>query len=125
MQHLRSFVLSEGRKYQDLVPSVDLVQPNRAGKDKSCIGWAYCARTADKDFFLLYFEKHCPKANVSGALPNGKYKAAWFDPRTADWISAGVLRSNSAGEIALPNFPDESTRSNTDWGLKLTLREAR
>jgi hypothetical protein len=125
MQHLRKSVLSEGRRYQDLVPSAGLVQPNRSGKDKSCIGWAYCARTAEKDFFLLYFEKDCPKANVSGALPNGKYKALWFNPRAGDWSSAGVLRSNSAGEMALPNFPNKSTRSNADWGLKLTLRKTR
>ncbi|MCH8120890.1 MAG: DUF4038 domain-containing protein [Planctomycetes bacterium] len=125
MRHLRTFVLSEGRRYQNLVPSAEMVQPNRTGKEKSCIGWAYCARTAEKDLFLLYFEKDCPKAILSGALPRSKYKALWFNPRTGDWIGAGVLIADSAGRITLPSFPDKSTRSNTDWGLKLTLRDAR
>ncbi len=125
MQHLRSFVLSEGSRYQLLVPSVGLVQPNRTGEEKSCLGWAYCARTAEKDLFLLYFEKDCPKASLSGALPRSKYKALLFNPRTGDWTDAGVLIADSAGGITLPNFPDKSTRSNTDWGLKLTLRDAR
>jgi hypothetical protein len=125
MQHLRTFILSEGRRYQQLVPSAEMVQPNRTGEEKSCVGWAYCARTIEKDFFLLYFEKDCPKANLSGALPRSKYKALWFNPRTGDWMGASVLGADSAGRIILPKFPDKSTRSNTDWGLKLTLRDAR
>jgi len=102
-----------------------MVQPNRSGKEKSCFGWAYCARTAEKDLFVLYFEKNCPQATLSGVLPRSKYKALWFNPRTGDWIGAGVLIADSTGKITLPNFPDKSTRSNTDWGLKLTLRDAR
>ena len=125
MRHLRTFVLSEGRRYQNLVPSVDLLQPNRTGEEKSCVGWAYCARTAEKDLFVLYFEKDCPKASLSGALPRSKYKALWFNPRTGDWIGASVLSADSAGRITLPNFPDKSTRSNIDWALKLTLRDTR
>jgi hypothetical protein len=56
MRHLKTFVLSEGPKYQDLVPGVELLAPNRAGETKSCVGWAYCARTPARDLFLLYFE---------------------------------------------------------------------
>jgi len=125
MRHLRTFILSEGSRYQALVPSVGLVQPSRSGKEKSCLGWAYCARTAEKDLFVLYFEKDCPQAGLSGALPDSKYKALWFNPRTGDWISASALIADSAGKITLPNFPDKLARSNTDWALKLTLRDAR
>jgi hypothetical protein len=125
MRHLRTFILSEGRRYQQLVPSAEMVQPSRTGEEKSCVGWAYCARTIEKDFFLLYFEKDCPQASLSGALPRSKYKALWFNPRTGDWMGASVLGADSAGKITLPKFPDKSTRSNTDWGLKLTLRDAR
>ncbi len=121
MRHLRSFILSEGRKYQELVPSVDLVEPNRSGKEKSCIGWAYCARTAEKDFFLLYFEKDCLRATLSGAPASGRYKASWFNPRTGRWLTAGVSTADSAGKITLPNFPGSLTKSDTDWALKLTL----
>lgn len=80
MRHLKTFVLSEGRKYQDLVPDVDLVSPNRSGKPNTCVGWAYCARTADENLFLVYFEKDCPRATLSGARPGAKYKAEWFNP---------------------------------------------
>jgi len=123
MRHLRSFVLSEGRKYQELVPSVDLVQPNRSGKGKSCIGWAYCACTAEKDFFLLYFEKDCPRATLSGAPASVRYKASWFNPRTGRWLTAGVSTADSAGKITLPNFPGSLTKSDTDWALRLTLMD--
>ncbi len=125
MRHLRTFILSEGRRYQQLVPIAEMLQPNRTGEEKSCVGWAYCARTIEKDLFVLYFEKDCPQASLSGALPRSKYKALWFNPRTGDWMGAGVLSADSAGKITLPKFPDKSTRSNTDWGLKLTLRDAR
>jgi hypothetical protein len=125
MRHLRTFVLSEGNKYQQLVPKVELLNPSRAGKEKSCIGWAYCARTSEEDLFLLYFEKDCPKASLDGALPNSKYKALWFNTRTGDWINAGMLSADSQGRIRLPNFPDKSAKSKIDWALKLTLRDIR
>jgi len=125
MRHLRTFVLSEGRRYQQLVPNAGLLEPSRSGQEKSCIGWAYCGRTNDRRLFLLYFEKDCPRATLSGASGSRKYQARWFDPRTGDWIDAGVLSADSAGTIVLPNFPDKSTRSSTDWGLKLALRDIR
>ena len=125
MRHLRTFVLSEASRYQELVPNVEQLKPNRTGEEKSCIGWAYCAGTAGKDLFLLYFEKDCPKASLAGALPQSKYKALWFNPRSGNWIDAEVLIADSTGRINLPNFPDKSTRSKTDWALKLTLRDTR
>lgn len=125
MRHLRTFVLSEASRYQQLVPGVDMLKPNRTGEEKSCIGWAYCAVTSGKDLFLLYFEKECPKASLAGALPQSKYKALWFNPRSGNWIDAGILSADSVGRINLPNFPDKSARSKTDWALKLTLRDTR
>jgi hypothetical protein len=125
MRHLRTFILSEGSRYQELVPVVELLNPSRTGEEKSCIGWAYCAGTPEKDLFLLYFEKDCPKAALAGALPKSKYKALWFNPRTGNWINAGIMNADSAGRIELPNFPDKSTKSKIDWALKLTLRDIR
>jgi hypothetical protein len=123
MRHLRTFVLSEGRRYQDLVPNAGLLEPSRSGQEKSCIGWAYCARTNDRRLFLLYFEKDCPRATLSGTLCNGKYLARWFNPRAGDWIDAGVFAADGAGKIALPNFPDSSGMYETDWALKLTVKD--
>jgi len=116
MQHLRAFVLSEGARYRDLVPSADLLDPSRAGKAKSCVGWAYCARTPDREFFLLYFETECPPATLSGAKRNGKYAARWFNPRTGRCKKPVAVTANGRGTIALPPFPDKD-----DWAMKLTL----
>jgi len=58
---------------------------------------------------------------LSGGLPNRSYKAVWFNPRMGGWIDAGVLAADSAGQIALPNFPDNKMTSQADWGLKLKL----
>ncbi|TKJ33706.1 MAG: hypothetical protein CEE38_20200 [Planctomycetes bacterium B3_Pla] len=120
MRHLATFVLSEGRKYRQLVPSRELLQPNESGKPEGYTGWAYCACTGKKDLFLLYFEKDCPKAMLSGTLSGGRYKATWFNTRTGEWIDANALRADSSGKISLPNFPSDSGVSKTDWGLKLT-----
>ena len=122
-RHLAKFILSEGRKYQQLVPSRDLVRPNESGDPKGYTGWAYCARTAEKDLFLLYFEKNCPRAALSGARPNGKYSAAWFNPRTGDWSEAAILTADSSGKVSIPTFPDNSAKSKNDWALKLTRGE--
>ncbi len=125
MKHLRTFVLSEGNKYQDLVPDVNLVSPNKSGDTDSCIGWAYCAHTPNKDFFLLYFEKNSPQAMLSGAQPNGKYEGSWFNPRTGAWIETDIENfiADQTGQIAIPEFPDNSMKSIEDWGLKLMLRD--
>jgi len=121
MRHLRTFMLSEGRKYQDLVPSPGLVSPNKSGKADGYIGWAYCARTANRVFFLLYFEKDCPRATVSGLAANAHYRAEWFDPRAGRWqrVGSGRLVSDADGRVVLPRFPDDSEKSGNDWGLKL------
>jgi hypothetical protein len=120
MRHLAKFILSEGRKYQQLVPNRDLVQPNESGKTKGYTGWAYCARTAERDLFLLYFEKDCPRATLSGTLPNTKYSAAWFNPKSGDWMKVGSLTTDSSGKVSIPAFPENSDRSKNDWAMKLT-----
>jgi hypothetical protein len=119
MRHLKTFALSEGRRYQDLVPDANLVSPSETHAAKSLQGWAYCARTPARDLFLAYFEKDCPNHSMMrGGAPGATYKAEWFDPRTGQWIPCGdgVLKANVWGWITLPDFPSEN-----DWGLKLTL----
>ena len=124
MRHLRTFIMSEGSRYRDLVPSANLILPNRSGKPKSCVGWSYCARTEEKDLFVLYFEKNCPKASLSGAKSRGKYQARWFNPRIGIWRDAGVLVADSAGVIDLPNFPGNLSKSRKDWAMKLISKDA-
>ena len=118
MRHLRTFALSIGGQYQELVPNADLVSPNKTAILRSYEGWAYCARTAGKDIFLVYFEKGCPRSQIRGAKLNSVYRAQWFDPRTGTWQDAGSgrLRSSVIGIIPLPDLP-----SDADWGLRLQL----
>lgn len=118
MQHLRTFALSEGCHYQHLVPNADLVYPNRTHDVHANRGWAFCARTPEKDVFMLYFEADCLQATVRGAKADQTYRAQWFDPRNGEWIDADQLTSNAECHISLPPFP-----SSKDWGLKLVLGE--
>lgn len=125
VQHLARFILSEGRKYQDLVPHLELIQPHRSGPEKDFVGWTWCARTDDKQLFLLYFEKDCLQAAVSGAAAGSQYEAIWFDPRTGEWTKAVTLEAADDGTIHLPPFPDGATKSKVDWALKLTSGKGR
>jgi hypothetical protein len=121
VQHLRAFALSTGRRYQELVPDADLVSPCKTSELRSYEGWAYCARTPDRDLFLLYFEKGSPRSQIRGARPETTYRAQWFDPRTGTWrdVGDGTLRSNAIEIIVLPDLPDD-----TDWGLRLMSASA-
>jgi len=122
MRHMKAFILSEGVRYQSLIPCLELISPNRSGKAKGMTGWSYGAKTQQRDLFLLYFEKDCPQATLSGMLPNAKYQARWFNPRTGVWLDGGgngLLTSDATGQAVLPGFPSESHASIEDWALKL------
>jgi hypothetical protein len=116
MKYLREFAFSLGKRYQELVPLADLVSPNKTHETLSYDGWAYCARTNDKQIFLVYFETGCPKSRIRGALLNSEYRAQWFNPRDGSWSDAGngKLISSKIGIIEVPDLP-----ADTDWGLRL------
>jgi hypothetical protein len=116
MQYLRIFAFSIGNRYQELVPLADLVSPNKTHETLSYEGWAYCARTDDKQVFLAYFEKGCPPSQIRGARLNSIYCAQWFNPRNGSWqdVGNGRLTSNKIGIVSLPDFPCDA-----DWGLRL------
>lgn len=120
MHYLRDFAFSIGKRYQELVPDADLVSPNKTHDILSYTGWAYCARTDDKEIFLSYFETGCPRSFIRGAKLNSLYRAQWFNPRDGSWqdVGDGILRANKIGIIRLPDFPDDN-----DWGLKLVYQE--
>jgi len=126
MRHLRSFLLSEGPRYQDLEPATQLLSPNKSAAQAhsgwdGCVGWAYCSRTAAKDLFIIYFEKYCPVPNLAGALPNAKYMLQWFEPRNGRWLEPADTTADAEGKLSLPNFPGNRTITDTDWALKLKL----
>jgi len=139
MQHLRTFALSLGKKYQQLVPLADLVMPNKNQETRAYEGWAYCARTPDKNDFLLYFENEARRAEIHGAKMNSYYRATWFAPRDGTWSAPSRVRSNPIGVISPQRFPAETMygtlpakfvpdrykhnpvrwTSEGDWGLRL------
>jgi hypothetical protein len=118
VRYLKDFIFSIGDRYQELEPMADLVSPNKNHELLAYDGWAYCARTPDKNIFLAYFEKGCPQSEIRGAHLNSVYKAQWFNPREGTWkevaLNDGKLVSSRIGIILLPAMP-----SNTGWGLKL------
>ena len=116
MGYFRDFVWSEGARFQDLVPNADLIYPNKTAEFTGNQGWAYCARTPERDLFMFYFEMECAQPYLRGALHDAAYTAQWFDPRTGAWIDAGTLIADAWGRVALPSLP-----SAEDWALKLTL----
>jgi len=121
LRHLRSFIMSVGARYQDLMPEPSLLCPCRSGPEMGYTGWAYCARGQERDLFLLYFEQDCPRAVLSGTRPGGNYLAEWFDPRTGAWHRATRQLADADGRIALPPFPGGVDRATEDWALKIAL----
>lgn len=120
MSYLPRFLLSIGRRYQDLVPD-DWVIPSRTPITKSYEGWAYAMRSPDRNDFLAYFERGAQVARVRGAHPSKRYRARWFDPRNGGWrdVGGGYLDADNIGEIQLPAFPDAQ-----DWALSLSAQPA-
>ncbi len=114
VQHLRTFALSRGARYRDLEPDADLLSPSKSHLVDGYEGWAYCARTSDRSWFLIYLEKGCPRVQLRGAAHDRRYQARWFDPRKGEWLSAFPLASDIFGRIPLPTPP-----SGEDWGLEL------
>ena len=117
MHYLRDFAFSIGNRYRDLEPNAELITPHQTAVIRGYEGWAYAARTPDRNIFLAYFEKGCPRSQVRGARLNSAYRAQWFDPHNGSWrdVGSGTLRSSAIGIIMLPDLPE-----NTDWGLRLT-----
>jgi hypothetical protein len=120
MRHLRTFAFSNGTRFHDLKPDSDLLTPNKTHQTNAFEGWAFCARTPERDFFLAYVERGVPEhLKMRGAVPEAEYDASWFNPRTGDWVKAGsgTLKANPLGRIDLPPQP-----SDLDWGLRLLLK---
>ena len=115
-RHLRRFLSYHGRRFQELEPIPDLVSPNKAGPVRGYRGWAYCARTPDRGFFLIYFEKDAPQAGLRGAKPGGIYEGKWFDPRSGTWGEPFELTADANGRAPLPKQPTDN-----DWALSLVL----
>jgi hypothetical protein len=118
VQHLRAFAEVKGLRYRALEPKAELVMPNKTGPDFSYYGWAYCARTPERDLFLLYFENEAPlEATLRGVRVGDAYRPRLFDPREGKWLESGEpLTVPPSSVLALPPRPD-----NRDWGMMLEI----
>lgn len=125
MQWLSKFVLSEGKKYRDLLLATDDLAPNKAegSKENGLDGWAFLMRTKDKNFGLLYFENKAQRAHTAGWNVNATYRFTWYNPRTGEWLQSAILTANAKGEMQLPSFPGDIETADTDWAAKVVAVE--
>jgi hypothetical protein len=119
LKNLKTFAMTYGKRYQELIPNPEVVVPNKAGESKSFTGWGFCAHTKERDLFLMYFEKDCPKnLEVRRLLNKRTYSVRWFDPRNGEWIdrSPEKITTDEMGRADLERFD-----SDLDWGMSLLL----
>jgi hypothetical protein len=123
MKHLQKFVLSEGKKYQELRPSRHDLEPNKApgSPGDGLDGWSYMMRTPGKDFALLYFENKSVLPALNNFKPNSSYSLQWYDTISGEWKEKMVIRSDEKGKFLMPEFPDSNNPSSRDWAAKIIL----
>jgi hypothetical protein len=127
MPFLRSFVLSEGERFQELELAVDDLEPRAFTADatgRSMSGLAFMMRTPDRSLAMLYFEESCGLPVLRNMAPDAEYRLNWFNPGTGEWLAdAPSARSDANGNLKLAAFPGGGSKTgrNEDWALKLTL----
>ncbi len=113
-RYYRDFILSEGKRYMDLIPEPDLLFPSKAGSPTGWRGWAYAAATRERDLVFGYTEKDCPRVRLRGIRPYDIYEIQFFNPRTGQWLEKTYqLEANHFGSILMPENPDQF-----DWAFK-------
>lgn len=112
-RYVRDFLLSVGKRYQELIPDADLIFPSKDGPCTGWRGWAYCSATRERDLIMGYTEKDCPPVRVRGLHPYDIYEVRFFNPRTGEWQAETYqLEANHFGSILLPEEPDD-----LDWAF--------
>ena len=121
MQHLKKFILSEGKRYQNLQPAAKDINPQKApgSPEKGLDGWSYMMRTPEKDFALLYFENQSVLPELSGFKPDTSYSLYWFDTVNGKWESSVTIKADKNGMLVPQEFPDKQNPSVIDWAAKI------
>lgn len=124
MRHLKTFILSEGKKYQNLQPARQDVQPNKApGSPPAGLdGWAYMMRTPGKDVAFLFFENGSVLPVLNNFNPNAEYYFQWFDTITGEWKNKIIIKADGTGKLVLPEFPGKLKISSRDWAGKIIVK---
>ena len=125
MQFLKAFMLSEGNRYQALLPATKEMNPSKAPNSpaEGLDGWGFMMRTAQKDLAFLYFENKAQRATLSGFQPNQPYQCDWFDPRCGQWTNRTQLVADDKGILTMPAFPGRLDIAQTDWAAKLKVSQ--
>ena len=125
MQHLNKFILSEGKKYQNLQPASKDINPQKAtgSPEKGLDGWSYMMRTPEKDFALLYFENQSVLPELSGFKPYTSYSLYWFDTVNGKWENPVTIKTDKKGILVLPEFPDKQNPFVIDWAMKIVEKQ--
>jgi hypothetical protein len=123
MQHLRTFVMSEGRLYQSLEPASRDIQPRAmpGALADGLDGWSFLARVKTREFALAYFENRAPRPRLAGFVRGGRYRWTWFDPEAGRWGRTTVLRADAAGHLMAPPFPAGGPTATRDVAAKILL----
>jgi hypothetical protein len=124
MQHLRSFVLSEGARFQQLtLASQDLApRSNPESPADGLDGWSFLMRTPARDFALAYFENRAVRPRLAGFTPQANYRWYWFEPRSGEWSRERTVRADAQGVIQAPAFPDGGNQAASDIAAKVRSR---
>ncbi len=99
MQHLGTFMLSEGRRYQDCIPRRNMLHPDKAknapvdGLD----GWAFLLADPGHELCFIYFENLSEIPDIRDLAPDRTYSLQWFDPVNGQWLGnpSAVKTDNS------------------------------
>ena len=124
MKHLHTFILSEGKKYQQLEPARTSVEPHKApaSPPAGLDGWASMMRTPAKDYALLYFENESVIPVLHDFVPGAEYQVHWFDTVHGQWIARTTVKADASGRIELHGFPGDKNISSGDWAAKITIK---
>ena len=117
MQHLRTFALSIGKRYQELVPDADLVSPNKThGCGRTKAGPTAPGRRTRRSSCVFregLSAQPGPRRQAQQHLPGGVVRSA--KRHLATRATVACLQLTGLGIINLPDFPGDN-----DWGLRLT-----
>ena len=122
MSGLNEFILSEGGRFQDCIPSRQLLHPHKAenAPENGLDGWSFLLLSPQRTLGFLYFENACEIPDITGLIPETNYTLHWYHPQDCMWLESGqVAMTDTAGVLSLPAFPDDPQLSGQDWALKI------
>lgn len=125
MQHLKTFVLSEGDRYQQLKLASDDLEPRSIpdALDDGLDGWSFLMRTPGKDYALAYFEEKALRPKLNGFLAKRRYEWTWFDPRKGTWSAPSTLTTDEDGTLRAPPFPYGGAQAALDMAARIRARD--